>query len=272
MLSHIEKRDGAILTVSYGGTLTEAAPPPLPGCEKASDGLCTAVIIDMSGVEYINSLGVSAFHETAKYLKNRNIDIVLCCVTPQVLKVLKLARTDLLMPIVPSRATAKEYLFNMFQNKPLIQREFILIIQGDLDINNNLKDILKMTKQEANYAVVTALNPNRAWKILTGGKIQLILFDVTTTMNEGQTFLKRLRTNRELCGTPFLVVANEKGLPDAAYYTKNGADDIIRFPFNPYETPARIRTALSLYYSWKSAQASGKAPGQDSDSHPFIRG
>ena len=271
MLAYTHKRDGATILVIYSGTLTEAIPPPLPGCDKATDGTTTAVIIDMSGVDYINSLGVTAFLENAKYLKARDVDAVLCSVTPQVLKVLKLARTDLMIPIATDRLAAKDLLFKNLQKKAGTPREYILVVQQDLDLQENLKEILRMTKQEANYAIITSLNLDRGWKLLGGRKIQLILFDVTFPMSEGQGFLKKVRTNRETSGIPFLVVSDESGLPDAAYYTKSGADDIIRFPFNPYETPVRLRTALTLYYTWQAKQESEKGPGPDYESRPFIR-
>jgi len=271
MLAYSHKRDGATLIVIYSGTLTESLPPPLPGCDKGADGTFSAVIIDMAGVDYINSLGVSSFLENVKYLKARDVNVALCSVTPLVLKVLKLARTDLIIPIASDRLAAKDILFKMLDKRIAEQREYILIIQNNLPLQENLREILRITRQEPNYIIITALNPERGWKLLGGRKIQLILFDVTFPMQEGQTFLKRVRTNRETNGIPFLVVADEDGLPDAAYYTKSGADDMIRFPFNPYETPVRIRTALTLFYNWQAKQESEKRPGTDFESRPFIR-
>src|SRR5210317_551258 len=98
MFTHYNKRNGAVMIVSYNGSVTERLEPPMPGFDDAQDNSCSGVILDLSSVEYINSIGVSSFMETFKYMKEREINVVLCSPIPQVFKVLKLARTELIVP------------------------------------------------------------------------------------------------------------------------------------------------------------------------------
>ncbi len=257
MFTHHAKRNGAIMVVSYQGSITERSKIPMPGFDKAMDGLCSAVILDLSGVEYINSVGVSSFMDTFKYIRSQGIKIALCSPTPHILKVLKLARTELMVPVAESRSAASNLIFTFTQNRTTPRRESILLVKGQVNIHDGFRDVLKETQQEANYNIVTSLNPSRAWKILCGKNIQLVILDVTISKSEGHNFLRKVRTNRDLKGIPFIIASDEEHFPEAAYYTKNGADDILRFPFNPYETPIRVRTALSLYYSWQKNVALG---------------
>ena len=237
----------------------------MPGFDKAIDSQCSGVVVDLSGVEYINSIGVSSFMDTFNYLRGKGLNVVLCSPIPPVFKVLKLARTELIVPVTETRSEAKQLIYAFPGQKTSHPRENILLIMGKVNIKEGLAKVLKETEQEANYNIVTALNPARAWKILGGKGIQLLILDVTTDAGQGQHLLKQVRTNRELKGLPFVVASDEKHLSDAAYYTKNGADDILRYPFNPYETPVRIRTALSLFYSWQKdvefLKATNNQPG-----------
>ena len=255
MFTHYNKRNGAVMIVSYNGSIMERFEPPMPGFDDAQNNSCSGVILDLSSVEYINSIGVSSFLETFQYMKSRDINVILCSPNPQVFKVLKLARTELIVPIADSRSSASSMLYKLQEKTLVASRENILLVQASLDINTGLKTILKEATQDVNYNIVRALNPVRAWKILGGKSIQLIILDVTTPMKQGQQLLKQVRINRELKGIPFLIASDDKNLANAGYYTKNGADDILRFPFNEYETPVRIRTALSLYYNLQETQA-----------------
>ncbi|MFH1516112.1 MAG: hypothetical protein ABIG42_11725, partial [bacterium] len=88
---------------------------------------------------------------------------------------------------------------------------------------------------------------------------------------QGRHLLKQVRTNRELKGLPFVVASDEAHLSEAAYYANNGADDILRYPFNIYETPVRIRTALSLFYSWQKDLESLKTLNTQPGYRPTIR-
>jgi anti-anti-sigma factor len=261
MFSHHSKRNGAIMMISFSGSITDRVAAPMPGFQDAINGQCTGVILDLSDVEYVNSIGVSSFMETFKYARAKGMNVVICSPIPQVLKVLRLARTDLLVPVAESRSSASNLLIRMQINQVPTRRENILLVQGQIDIQAALKEVLKATEQEVYYNIVTALNPLRAWKILGGNSIQLVILDVTLPSKEGLHFLRQVRTHRELKGIPFLVASDERHLSDAAHYTKNGADDILRFPFNPYETPVRLRTALSLYYNWQETLLLSKNPG-----------
>lgn len=264
--------NGAVMTVSYLGSITDNFEPPMPEFEKALNGSCSGVILDLSNVEYINSVGVSSLMNTFKAMRNSQLNVVVCSPSPQVFKVLKLARTDLVVPVADNRSEATDMLTRMMSSSNQPKRERILIVQGRLDVSKQLRDVLRETKQEVNYDLVTVLSTERAWKILGGKNIHLIILDVTVPSREGQHLLRQIRTNREMKGLPFIIASDDANLVNAAYYSKNGADDILRYPFNPFETPVRLRTALTLFYVWQDSVAVSQSEKYDFTPRGFYRG
>jgi anti-anti-sigma factor len=251
MQSHHIKQNDQSLIVMYTGSITEHFPPPMPEFQKAFEFSCYGVVLDLSNVDYISSTGVSSLLETVKYMNEKGLDVVLCSANPHVLKVLRLARTELLLPIAENRDEGSKMLYNLRGKRQLPKRENILLINGELKIHSSLIALLKETEQYANYNIVTALNADRAWKILAGKSIHVVILDVTTPMISGEKLLKKIRTTPDTVGLPFLVASDERHMVNAVYYSKNGADDILRVPFSVHETPIRLRTALSIYYSWQ---------------------
>ncbi|MFH1516185.1 MAG: STAS domain-containing protein, partial [bacterium] len=156
------------MIVAYNGSVTERTSIPMPGFDKAIERHCAGVVLDLSGVEYINSVGVSSFMDTFKYLRDKGLNVALCSPIPPVFKVLKLARTELIVPVTKTRSEAKQLLHSFPGQKTHHQRENILLIMGKVNIKEGLVKVLKETGQEVNYNIVTALSPARAWKILGG--------------------------------------------------------------------------------------------------------
>ncbi len=52
------------------------------------------VLVDMAGVEYIDSSGIACLIEALQESRKKNADLALIAVNPQALRVLKLARLD----------------------------------------------------------------------------------------------------------------------------------------------------------------------------------
>jgi CheY-like chemotaxis protein len=248
MVSYRFQKSGATLFLDYSGPLVDVIQPPLPGCEKAVSDMCFGVVIDMSKVDYIDSYGVSSLQENCKYLKSNGINVVVCSLSPNVQRIVKLACTDVALVTASDKQHAKEMLFHLANDKKDFPREHILVVNGQLNIHENLKKVLAETMQENNYNVITALNLERAKKVLANGRIQLVLIDITIPINDGHNFVKEMKISPENNYIPVLIASDEHNLPDAAYYVKNGADDIIRYPFNRFESPSRLRNALMLYY------------------------
>jgi anti-anti-sigma factor len=247
----VEIKNG-VLMVTLNGMITHPITGLIPGFKKILQQKIDGVIMDLASVDFINSIGISAILESYKFFQSKGIPMLICSANPQVLKVLKLSRTDIFIPIVKDYFIAKM----MFQNGTLKvvdnSREHILVIQHNLNIRSGLKDVLKQAKQDSNYIISTAINVERGWEFLEMYPINIIILDVTNPYNQIQAFIERVRCDKAKSGIPIFVASDEKNLFNASYHTRNGADDIMLLPFNQFSTPTHIRTGLALYNSWKA--------------------
>lgn len=79
-----------------------ALDPHLSACTR--DG--TMLVLDLSGVTFISSIGLRALMIAIKQVKAQGGRMVLAELTPMVLEVFKISRFDLLFDIYPDRAAA----------------------------------------------------------------------------------------------------------------------------------------------------------------------
>ncbi|AGB03261.1 STAS domain-containing protein [Methanoregula formicica] len=79
-------------TLSLNGRIDTATAPELEqAINKVIDGGQRKVLLDFAGVTYISSGGLRVLLATAKKLKNPGDKFGICALTPEVLKILKLA-------------------------------------------------------------------------------------------------------------------------------------------------------------------------------------
>ena len=247
----IEIQDG-IMTVSLKGSITKPSIGPLPGIAKVREEKITGVILDLSAVDFINSMGISFILDNYRHLQTLKVPIILCSARTHVLKVLRLSRTDSFIPVVRDYYVAKKMLSAMTTGNAKPRREHLLIIQHDFNVRSGLKSALKEAKQDANYVICTALNMDKAWEFLESFPFNIIIIDVSCPSDTVQKFIEKVRLDKRKNGIPIFIASDNRNLYNASYHTRNGADDIMQLPFNQYSTPAHIRTGLALYNSWRT--------------------
>jgi anti-anti-sigma factor len=69
----------------------------------------TPVVLDFSGVEYINSMGLRVLMIAAKEMRSRNVSISVAALQPFVEEIFEIARFQHVLPVFPSvRAALKD--------------------------------------------------------------------------------------------------------------------------------------------------------------------
>ena len=85
---------------------TSTAPDLEQAINHQIDGQKRCILLDFSGVTYISSGGLRVLLATAKKLKNPGDKFALCSLSPEVLKILKLAGFTSIFSIYPSEGEA----------------------------------------------------------------------------------------------------------------------------------------------------------------------
>ncbi|MDD5143809.1 STAS domain-containing protein [Methanoregula sp.] len=94
-------------TLSLNGRIDTATAPELEqAINKVIDGGQRKVLLDFAGVTYISSGGLRVLLATAKKLKNPGDKFGICALSPEVLKILKLAGFTSIFSIYPSEGEA----------------------------------------------------------------------------------------------------------------------------------------------------------------------
>lgn len=116
----------------------------------------------------------------------------------------------------------------------------ILIVDDDPDI----RDVLKLTLEDENYAILEAENGEEALKIITSKPLDLVLLDYKMPVMDGPAVLRKIKSDLLLRHLPIIMVTGKGELEDKIEGLDAGADDYITKPFEPKELLARIRMTL----------------------------
>lgn len=99
-------KDNATLLSLNGRIDTATAPELEQAINKVIDGGQRKVLLDFAGVSYISSGGLRVLLATAKKLKNPGDKFGICALSPEVLKILKLAGFTSIFSIYASEGEA----------------------------------------------------------------------------------------------------------------------------------------------------------------------
>lgn len=114
----------------------------------------------------------------------------------------------------------------------------ILVIEDQPDMRENITTILEME----NYAVINAANGKEGLESARDEKPDLILCDVMMPIMDGHEFLRRMREDRTIAGTPFIFLTAKGEKTDLRAGMNLGADDYLTKPASATE----LLTAISV--------------------------
>lgn len=259
MLQATFRPEQDVLVINLAGTATEALSSPVPEIFRYVERNPRGIVINMRGVHYINSAGLSAIIATFREAHKRGVSLAFCELQPQVLKVFKLARVEIFIPTFDTEAQGCKF-FGVGPGRtesgtlPL-PRENLLIIQQQLDISASLSEVLHKLHDAPNYKLTTAQDHQEASTWLRTKRFHVMLLDVSLPRPVLEHMILGCRTSVENKTLPILVVATEQRFADADYLVRYGADEMLRFPLNPYEASTRLRSIISAAKALDSHQA-----------------
>ena len=99
-------REGKIVLSVTGRVDTSTAPELEQAINRQIEDQKRQILLNFAGVTYISSGGLRVLLATAKKLKNPGDKFGLCCLAPEVLKILKLAGFTSIFAIYPSEGEA----------------------------------------------------------------------------------------------------------------------------------------------------------------------
>lgn len=113
----------------------------------------------------------------------------------------------------------------------------ILIIEDDLILNNQLKQLL----EKQSFIVTQCFNGEQGLQNAVSNHYDLILLDVSLPKRDGYSVLNTLRQSQQ---TPVIILTAHGAEEERIMGFKNGADDYLPKPFNFTELVLRIEAIL----------------------------
>jgi DNA-binding response OmpR family regulator len=110
-----------------------------------------------------------------------------------------------------------------------------------VDDEDNIRQLLRKTLEEAGYKVVTASNGQEALDNISSGDVSLVLLDIIMPVMDG---FQALEFIREKSNIPVIMVSGLGDVNPLNTSLSLGADDYIKKPFHSRELLARINAKL----------------------------
>lgn len=246
MESKIRKKDRCWI-ISYEGNTADIMPGPLPEVMGALRDGAQEIVLEFKGLKHINPNGVKAIRESMDVARKRGASMGIASPQPQVRRALKL---NGLVPEIPIFYNENEAIANIdtvdyeeSAKADMVDR--LLIIQKERTIAGFLRKALKKHPLKPHFRMIPCRDLENAFKTLLEERVDCILIDSTFSLHKVVSFIEKVETDDRLPAIPILIVADDNQLTDAETMVRNGAHEILRFPFVPVEVIVRIQTLIS---------------------------
>lgn len=115
-----------------------------------------------------------------------------------------------------------------------------------VDDNKNNLDLMLATLSEYNYRLLAATSGERALKVVSKVKPDLVLMDIQMPEMDGFETTRKLKSNPDFANVPVLFLSALNDLKNIVTCFEAGGVDYISKPFQKEELLARISTHLKL--------------------------
>lgn len=231
--------------IFYNGDTVDIAEGSLVEIEDLLKRGVTKLLINLEGMYYLNSAGISTFLATYKLVNEKNAKLALYNLHPNVEKVIRMTRMENLLPCFDNECDAARYVGAIPGDSSITRRDTIVVIQDTIDISMSLNNIFEEFKQLLMYKIIKIKDFDSALHEIKDLKeTGVVILDVYHTPTSVMGFLEKFKTNDSLKHIPVLIVTPDELISNAHFMIRNGADDMLRFPFNKYEVESRIRFVL----------------------------
>ncbi len=246
MQSKVARKDHYCI-ITYEGDTTGLMPGPLPEVIDALNKGAIAIVLNLSKLRFLNPNGVEAMRESLQIVKKRQASMGIAAPQPNVRRTLNLSG---LVPEIPIYYNEREAIANLdlIDYTDTAKKEGtdrLLICQNDLPIAGALRDALRRHPLNPHFRMMPCRNLKKAMEILLEERIDLIIIESGFPLVQVTGFIETVETDERLPTIPILVVSDDKNLGEADLMIRNGAHEILRYPFLPIEVLVRLQTLIS---------------------------
>ena len=260
MQSKVKRRDDCWV-IAYEGDTTGLMPGPLPEVMEALRNGAKEIILNLSDLRFLNPTGVKAFKESLDAARKREVNFGIAAPQPQVRRALKLAG---LVPQIPIYFSENEAIANLelvdYRDSAAMEAaDRLLICQKKIPIAGALRDALKKHPSNPYFRLKPVRDLKEAMEVLLRERVDCILIGTDFSLVHVTEFIEAVGTDKRLPAIPILVVAPEEDLESAELMIRNGAHEILRYPFHPVEVVVRLQTLISHLKDHRPYQPPEKA-------------
>ena len=133
----------------------------------------------------------------------------------------------------------------------------LLVVEDDI----NLRTILKMQLERANYSVATAENGDEALEALAREVFDLVLLDVIMPGMDGWQVCRHIKNDISTANIPVIMLTARSEQEDRIRGLVGGANDYLTKPYELEELPARVRNILQWSRMQRAANPLTGLPG-----------
>lgn len=246
MQAKVTRRDH-YWVVSYEGDTVGIMPGPLPEVLTALQEGAHEIILNLSRLRYLNPNGVKALRESLTAAREREANLGIAAPRPQVRRALKLSGLTPDIPIYFSELEAVSKL-DLVDYQDTARQELtdrLLICQKDFPIAGELRKALKKHPLKPHFRMAPVRDLKRASKFLLEERVDCILIESSFPLYQVTQFIERVETDDRLPDIPIVVVSSDERMEEADLMIRNGAHEVLRYPFQPVEVLVRLQTLIS---------------------------
>ncbi len=133
----------------------------------------------------------------------------------------------------------------------------LLVVEDDI----NLRTILKMQLERANYSVATAENGDEALEALAREVFDLVLLDVIMPGMDGWQVCRHIKNDISTANIPVIMLTARSEQEDRIRGLVGGANDYLTKPYELEELLARVRNILQWSRMQRAANPLTGLPG-----------
>jgi len=238
---------GHLWIIAYEGDTSELMPGPLPEILDALNHSAHAVLLDFENLKLLTPNGVKALKESLTVTQQRQTNLGIARPQPQVRRALKLGG---LVPGIPVYYSLEDGIANLdlvnYQATAQIDlTDRLLICQKKLPIAGQLREAFRKHPLRPHFRLIPCRDTKRAYEVLFEERVDLIIIESGFQLYHLTSFIEKVETNNKLPTIPILVVASDDKIQEAELIIRNGAHEILRYPFSPIEAVVRIQTLIS---------------------------
>ncbi len=236
-----------IATVKMFGNAAELESGIMREVRKALDNNARNILIDMSGVYFIDSNAVQTIADTIRYAHKRDGKIFLTDIQPSTMRIITLNQKSGILPKFNTKREAIRELGFQRIEEYAPQKMRILALENFTSISKELSRLFKELRLWYTYKLkATPIGPE-AHELVKEFQPSVILLDSTIGTEDGIKFIQWLKSDYLYWYIPILVVSTEGMIKKALHFIENGADDVIIYPFKHGELNSRLQFAIQMY-------------------------